>query len=45
MIKMDTIFINSEKCCFIKFQYLLYMQKHKKISAPTWNDRFELPDG
>ena len=38
------------------FQYLLHMQKHKKllssynnnkfeISAPTWNDEFELPDG
>ena len=31
--------------------YILYMEKHKKsynnfkISAPTWNDEFGLPDG
>ena len=40
--------------CFIKSQHLLYMEKNIKmsyknneieISAPTWNDKFELPDG
>ena len=43
---MDTIFMNSEN-------RTLHMEKHKssynsnkfKISAPTWNDEFELPDG
>ena len=37
----------------MKSQYELYMKKHKKshnknefkISATTWNDEFELPDG
>ena len=39
--------------CFIKSWYLLHVEKTKswynnnksKISAPTWNDKFELPDG
>ena len=37
--------------CFIKSQYLLYMGKQKsnisksKISAPAWNEVFQLPDG
>ena len=37
---------------FIKSKHLLHMEKHKKkhnnkfkMSAPTWNDKFELPDG
>ena len=47
-----------KKYCFIKFQYVLYMEKQLiqlikssynnnklKISALTWNDKFELPDG
>ena len=33
-------------CCFVKSQHLIDMEKHKfKISAPTWNAKFELPDG
>ena len=38
--------------CFIKSKHLLHVEKHSssnnnklKISAPTWNDKFELPDG
>ena len=39
--------------CFIKLQYLLYIKNIKKsyennkfkISAPTWNENFELLDG
>ena len=42
-----------KKCCFIKPQYLLHMENIKilynnnkfKMSASTWNDKFELPDG
>ena len=30
--------------CFIKPQYLLYMNNKFKISAPTLNEEFELPD-
>ena len=37
----------------MKSWHLLHMEKHKKlisnnkfkISVPTWNDKFELPDG
>ena len=37
----------------IKSQHLLHVEKHKKsynnnkfkISAPTWNNKFKLPDG
>ena len=40
-------------CCFIKSQHLLYIENIKKsyknnkfkISAPTQNEEFELPDG
>ena len=40
-------------CFFIKSQNLQYIEKYKKdirkkkikISAPTWNEEFELPDG
>ena len=39
--------------CFIKTQHLLYIEIYEKtykndkfkISAPTWNTEFELPDG
>ena len=42
-----------EKCCFIKPQYLLLIEKINssynnnkfKISAPTWNGKFELTIG
>ena len=44
---------SQKKCCFIKSYYLLNMENIKssynnnefKISAPTWSDEFELPDG
>ena len=40
-------------CCFINPQYLLYTEEYKKsyknnrfkVSAPTWNEEFQLPDG
>ena len=40
-------------CCFRKSQHLLYIKKIKKshkndkfkISVPSWNEEFELPDG
>ena len=56
----DKLFLRrgEKKYCFIKFQYVLYMEKQLiqlikssynnnklKISALTWNDKFELPDG
>ena len=39
-------------CCPIKTQHILYMEIHNqsyennrfKISGPTWNEKFELPD-
>ena len=37
--------------CSIKSWHMLYMEKRSyksnklKISAPTWNEKFELPDG
>ena len=34
--------------CLIKSYHLLYIEKHNnelRTSAPTWNDKFELPDG
>ena len=51
--KLDLRMVKEEYCS-IKTQYLLHMEKHKKartkkkkfkISPPTWNDKFELPDG
>ena len=39
-IKMDTIFMNSENSKTSKLQVLIL----KLTSAPTWNDKFELPD-
>ena len=46
------IYEEMKNCCFIKSQYLPYKEKQKKlynnnkfkISAPTWNDKFQLPD-
>ena len=50
----DKIQLNEKRsiCCFIKPQHLLYVKKMKKsfknkkfkISTPTWNEKFELPD-
>ena len=50
---MDTIFMNSEssKTCKPHVYYTWrntkssYNNNKFKISAPTWNDKFELPDG
>ena len=44
--------IKYKSYCFLKSWYLQYMEKYKKfiknnkskISAPTWNEEFELPD-
>ena len=41
------------QCFFYQITHLLYMEKYKKpyknnkfkISAPTWNEEFELTDG
>ena len=48
---MDTIFMNSEKVKRLSIYYTWkniknsYNNKKCKISAPTWNDKFELADG
>ena len=42
-----------QKHCFGQFEYLLHLGKHQiriqqnkfKVSAPTWDDTFDLPDG
>ena len=43
---MDTIFMNSENSRTSEYHVLvLKLSKIFKISAPTWSDELELPDG
>ena len=51
IIKIDTIFMNSKNSQMSKPHYTWknikssYNNNRFKISAPTQNDKFELPDG
>ena len=46
LILTDYYSIFQINICFIKPSHLLYMEKCKfKLSAQTWNEEFELPDG